>query len=428
MDPLTTFSLIFIVTLLLLISEIEHKVTVALLAAVISIYFGVSYHLFTIEEAFHMLDIETLLFIVSSLILFESLCETRFFEFLSTYIIKKFGVKGASVIYALLILATLFSAIAENTITMIIMTTMTLNFFRAHKINPCITLSVEGILSNIGGLFLPISSIPGLIISLKENISVGEFVTISTPLIMIILLMTILYYKIFYLKEQEGVKELRSEIDDPWKIIPNKSVLYKSLFIFVFFLIGVTFSDQLGFSPTYIALFFATVMFLFSGQNPVTILSKISWEVPFFVGGFSIFVGSLEKSGLLKLIGDKLEIFMTMDPLISSFILLLICGVFSSIIANVSVVLLLIPIVDEIHAITGINTHPMYWALIFGSNIGGGLTLFGSIPVLMAVSLAEREGYTITSGYYMKRVGPLVFLQLLISDIYLIVLQIMGIV
>ncbi len=426
MDPLTTFSLIFVVTILLLISEIEHKVVVALLAAVLSIYFGVSYNLFTIDEAFQMLDIETILFIVSSLILFESLSETKFFEFLSTYIISKLGLKGESIVYMLLILATIFSGIAENTITMIIMTTMTLNFFKPKKVHPGITLSVEGILSNVGGLLLPISSIPGLIVAIKKDIGVSEFVSISTPLIVILLLLTIVYYKLFYLKEQENIKEIEGTLKDPWELIPNRSVLYKSLIIFIFFLIGVTFSDQLGFSPTYVALFFATIMFLFSGQNPNEILSKISWEVPFFVGGFSIFVGALDKSGLLKILGDNLEGLITFNPTISSFILLLICGVFSSVIANVSVVLILMPIVDEIHRVTGLNVHPMYWALIFGSNIGGGLTLFGSIPVLMAVSLAEREGFPITSGFYLKKIGPLVMLQLIVSGIYILALQFMG--
>ena len=427
MDPLTTFSLIFIVTILLLISEIEHKVIVALLAAVLSIYFGVSYNLFTIEEAFQMLDIETLLFIVSSLILFESLSETKFFEFLSTYTIKKLGVKGSTIVYILLILATVFSGIAENTITMIIMTTMTLNFFKPQKINPGITLSVEGILSNVGGLLLPISSIPGLIISVKKNIGVSEFVTISSPLIAILLAVTILYYKLFYLKEQKNIEKIKSDLKDPWELIPDRSILYKSLIIFIFFLLGVTLSDKLGFSPTYIALFFATVMFLFSGQNPNEILSKISWEVPFFVGGFSIFVGALDKAGLLKIVGDDLKGIVTFNTTLSSFVLLLICGLFSSVIANVSVVLILIPVVDEIHKVTGINTHPLYWALIFGSNIGGGLTLFGSIPVLMAVSLAEREGFHITSGFYMKKIGPLVLLQLIISGIYVTILQLLGI-
>ncbi|HDJ97543.1 MAG TPA: hypothetical protein ENG54_03665 [Thermofilum sp.] len=65
--------------------------------------------------------------------------------------------------------------------------------------------------------------------------------------------------------------------------------------------------------------------------------------------------------------------------------------------------------------------------MIIGSNIGGGLTLYGSVPVLMAASLAEKEGHKISFGLYAKKVAPAVFLQLLVSDFYILLLEILGV-
>jgi len=427
LTPIETFSLIFLATILLLVSEIEHKVVVALLAAVFSVYFGVSYGLYEIEDVYHMMDIETVLFIVASLILFESLNETGFFKFLSLLVFKKLRLKGLFVVYLLLAFATLFSGIAENTITMIIMTEITLSIFTPRKVDPRATVAMEGVMSNVGGLLLPISSIPGLIVATRKNIGAEEFLVIDTPLIFILLGVTILYYRFVLAKQEARIEELQVIVDDPWKAVENKSVLARSLLIFSLFIVGVLVSDKLGFTPSYVAFFFVTLMFMFSGENPRRILSKISWDVPFFVACFSIFVESLDRAGVLALVGSYLEPLISASAFLGPFVLLLISGVFSSVIANVSVVLLLLPIVDRISSISGLNPHPLYWSMIIGSNIGGGLTLYGSVPVLMAASLAEKEGHKISFGLYAKKVAPAVFLQLLVSDFYILLLEILGV-
>ncbi len=427
MTPIETFSLIFLATILLLVSEIEHKVVVALLAAVFSVYFGVSYGLYEIEDVYHMMDMETVLFIVASLILFESLNETGFFKFLSLLVFKKLRLKGLFVVYLLLAFATLFSGIAENTITMIIMTEITLSVFTPRRIDPRATVAMEGVMSNVGGLLLPISSIPGLIVATRKNIGAEEFLVIDTPLIFILLGVAILYYRLVLAKQEARIEELQVVVDDPWKAVENRSVLARSLLIFSLFIVGVLVSDKLGFTPSYVAFFFVTLMFMFSGENPGRILSKISWDVPFFVACFSIFVESLDRAGVLALVGSYLEPLISASAFLGPFVLLLISGVFSSVIANVSVVLLLLPIVDRISSISGLNPHPLYWSMIIGSNIGGGLTLYGSVPVLMAASLAEKGGHKISFGLYAKKIAPAVFLQLLVSDFYILLLEILGV-
>ncbi|RLE81676.1 MAG: hypothetical protein DRJ52_03610, partial [Thermoprotei archaeon] len=64
MTPLTTFTIIFTIVILLLVTEIEHRAVVAMLAAVLSVYFGTAYGLFSFEEIVEMLNLDTVLFIV----------------------------------------------------------------------------------------------------------------------------------------------------------------------------------------------------------------------------------------------------------------------------------------------------------------------------------------------------------------------------
>jgi len=418
LGPTLTFALIFIATMLLLIAELEHRVVVALLAAVLTSYFGISYGLFKAEDIPHMMELDTLLFIVASLILFQSLEATGLFDFLSFYIVEKLKLGKGGVLSLLLILSTLFSAVCENYIAILVMANVTLYLSKIYDFNPEEPLMMEGVLGNLGGLMLPISSIPGLIVSVKKGIGFLEFMRISGPLIFILTLVSLLYYRIFLF---DKIEESRVEKVIPEKEVPSidQSIVYKSLLIFVMFVVGVAVSEQIGLPITFTAFAFVVLMFMFSGLNPAKVMSRINWEVPFFIGGFAVFVNGLEKAGVLHVIGEYTNAILGLNVETAVVMLVFICGVLSALVENVPVVLLLLPIVDDAVASMNLNPRSLYWSLIIGSSIGGGLTIYGSIPVLTAASLAEEKGYKVTVGDYSRKIMPLVFIHLVVSALYL---------
>jgi len=413
-SPTVTFTLLFIATLLLLLAELEHKVVVALLAAVITVYFGVSYGLFSLEDIPRMMELDTLLFIVASLILFQSLESAGLFNFISLYLVRKLKLKGREALFLLLILSTVFSMVSSNYVVAVIMANITLYLSKIYDFDPREPLMIEGVLANLGGLMLPVSSIPGLIVSVKKGIGFLEFMRISGPLILILTLVSMIYYSITSHSRSDKIAEVKFEGENV-----DRSILYKSLLIFIMFIIGIAVSDQIGFSMTYIAFVFVVLMFIFSGLNPAEVLSRVNWEVPFFIGGFAVFVNGLESSGVLDILGDYVKNILVAGGGVAVILLVLICGFLSALIDNVPVVLLLLPIVDEIVASTKLKAYAFYWSLIIGSGVGGGLTLYGSVPTLTMVSIAEREGYTISVGDYSKSATPLAVIHLVVSALYL---------
>lgn len=421
MEPVVTFGLIFAAVILLLLAELEHKVTVALLAAVLGVYFGVSYGLFTIRDVFEMLDIDTVLFVVASLVLFRAMGETGLFQFVGLYIVRKLKVGGAGLVYVLLLLSTIFSIFSSNYVSMIVMASITLYLCKFYELGPETLIAVEGVLGNVGGMLLPISSIPGLIVASRKGLSFGDFVTVTAPLIAMLTLLSMAYYR--WVLEVPASSEAISIPEEAGTVVEDRSTLYRTLAIFVMFIVGVSFSDALGFTPSFVAFVFLVVMLTFSGLDPSRILTEVNWDVPFFVGGFAVFVGSLEKSGFLDVLKGGFTAMLGIGWPINILVLLFLCAVFSAVLDNVPVVLLLLPIIDGVAASMRQEPHPMYWALILGSNVGGGLSMYGSLPILMALSMAEREGYRVTVEAYTRRIVPLVALHLVISSAYLLLLN-----
>ncbi|MCD6457709.1 MAG: anion permease [Thermoproteales archaeon] len=414
MEPVITFTLIFIATMLLLIAELEHKVVVALLAAVLTIYFGVSYGLFSLEDIPEMMELDTLFFIVASFILFQSLESTGLFDFLSLYIVKKLKLGKKGTLLLLLLFSVVFSMVSSNYVVAVVMANVTLYMARMYDFDPREPLMIEGVLANLGGLMLPISSIPGLIVSVKKGIGFLEFIKISGPLIAILTLISLAYYIKFPIN-----KKACGEVELEEGKLVDKSTLYRSLLIFISFIVCIAISDKLGFSMTYMAFVFVVLMFMFSGLNPAEVMSRINWEVPFFIGGFAIFVNGLESSGILGMVGEYVKAILTIESGASVILLVLICGFLSALIDNVPVVLLLLPIVDDVVAGLNLRAYPLYWSLIIGSGVGGGLTIYGSVPVLTMISIAERKGYDITVSDYSRKAAPLALLHLIVSAFYL---------
>ena len=202
----------------------------------------------------------------------------------------------------------------------------------------------------------------------------------------------------------------------------NPTALYRSTIIFMLFVAAAIFSDSLGLGLTLITFMFVVATFILSSMDPDEIFRSIDWGVPFFVGSFFIFVEGLERSGVLSFIASVLAPLLRTDVTAAAPLLLLICAILSAFIDNIPVVILLYPVVKNIALEAGLRPLPLYWAMIIGSNLGGGFTPFGSPPVFIAVRILEKWGKEVGFGRFLKISAPLVLAQVASSMVYIAIL------
>ena len=425
MDPFATFTLILIAVILLLVAEIEHRAIIAILAAVLSTYFGTSYGLFTPRDVAEMLNVETVLFITAVLILLESVSRSGLFDFLGLYLARVIGPRPALLAYTLLALVTIFSGISSNITVMMIMGNMTLKLAELMRLRTKRLVVLECIQTNVGGILLPLSSVPALIISLKTGIGFTDFIRVTSPLIALLTVLTIIYSRIIGV-EEGGKASVKGLAENPWSSVKSRTALYRSAAIFTMFLISASLSGTMGLDLTFISFAFVAITFLLSSLNPDEIFRSVDWSIPFFVGGFFVFVGGLERSGVLDAIGRAIAPLLKMQMFLAAPLLLLMCSLISALIDNIPVVLLLYPIVEEVALEAGLRPLPLYWALIIGGNLGGNFTTFASPSVLIGVRMLERNGVPVSMGDYIKIGVPLTLMQIGIAMLYLSALTLVG--
>jgi Na+/H+ antiporter NhaD/arsenite permease-like protein len=63
------------------------------------------------------------------------------------------------------------------------------------------------------------------------------------------------------------------------------------------------------------------------------------------------------------------------------------------------------------------------WSIVFGANLGGGLTPIGSASNIIALGILKKEGKKVSWKDWFSIFGPLVILQLIIATIYITILS-----
>jgi len=161
-----------------------------------------------------------------------------------------------------------------------------------------------------------------------------------------------------------------------------------------------------------------TVAALF-GAAVVLLLGIVPWEaLPehldldtlFLLIGMMIIVNTAKESGLFEFIAIKTAKFAKGSPMKVLLLFAVVTALISSVLDNVTTVLLLTPMLLYITRLMDINPVPFLLAEVFASNIGGAATLIGDPPNIMIGSAAG-----LSFNEFLLNMGPIALVDLFIS-------------
>ena len=417
-NDLTLSIIIFVVVYILIIWDKLDRVMVALTGA----FFMVLLRILSVGEAFASIDFNTIGLLVGMMIIVMIMKRTGVFKYLGMKIVKISKAIPFRLLILLSITTGVLSALLDNVTTILLILPVILSITKDLKLNPIPFIMTAIFSSNIGGAATLIGDPPNIMIGSRARLNFIDFLMNNAVIAIPILMITSVIFAFVYRKNLgaiHGVKEKVLTIDEK-EYIKDKKLLNQCLIIFILVIIGFLIHGALHLSSSTIALTGAVLLLFISGVNPGFVLLEVEWKTIFFFCGLFILVGGLESTGVIVILAEQLVAFTGGDLFLTAMAVLWFSAIASAFIDNIPFVATMIPLLLQMTEMTDINIVPLWWALSLGACLGGNGTMIGASANIVAIGIAEREGYPITFGYYFIIGFPLMLLSIAISTIYII--------
>ncbi|HNW37054.1 MAG TPA: anion transporter, partial [Candidatus Ozemobacteraceae bacterium] len=346
----------------------------ALLGAVLMVLFGVM----TPEEAYRLVNWDTICLLLGMMIIAEHLRDAGLFERLT----RRLGVTGSP--FVLLVLVSVSSAILSallvNDTICVVMTPLILAVCGARRLNPFPFLMALATSSNIGSALTLTGNPQNMIIGSISNINYGRFILLM-GLPVALALVTNLYLLWLYYRKQltrpdaAAGKTFEGEIPHTRRLRIGAMALGVACYGFF-----------AGYSMAFSALAGAALVITLHRTDPKHILERIDWSLLMFFAALFVVIGGLKTSGLTALGTNWALSFLTGDVISQAWKFSCVTLIGSNLFSNVPFVLLASQAVFKLHS------PDLFWCLLaYVSTIAGNLTLFGSVAnLIVAESAGDR--------------------------------------
>lgn len=377
------------------------------------------------------IDINTLLFLIGMMIFVRVMETSGIFEYIAIKTVKIAGTSVPKLFFAMTFVVGFVSAFIDNVTTVLIFIPVTFAISDILNIDAVPFVLGEVFASNIGGTMTPIGDPPNILITSAARIPFAEFAKYMVPINLIILFLTDVALILAFRKEfaKKFSKEFLSRFDES-KVVKSKRRFIMAA-IFMFFIISLfLFQKQLKLESSIIGLiagFFG--LLIFESHEITPFLEKVEWEVIFFFLGLFIITGAMEKVGLMNDMANFLVKVSSGSMVTLSSVIVWASGIISGFVDNIPFAATMIPVIKGLPAINPqfSNITPLWYALSLGVCLGGNLTPVGASANVVGLTLLKKyKGKEITFGNFVKYGAITVFISLVISNVYsLILLRIM---
>ncbi|KAI8433382.1 hypothetical protein MSG28_015422 [Choristoneura fumiferana] len=174
-------SMLLFILYVLIIFEIVNRTIAALLSSSLSVgVLALTGSRPSLPELVSWLDVETLLLLLSMMLLVAILAQTGLLDYLALLAFEVTGGRTWPLINCLCLFTAVFSTFLDNVTTVLLMTPVTIRLCEVMQLNPVPVLMSMVIFSNVGGAATPVGDPPNVIIAshpsvLLQNINFTTF-------------------------------------------------------------------------------------------------------------------------------------------------------------------------------------------------------------------------------------------------------------
>lgn len=411
--------IVFLATYALIIWEKIPRMVVAMGGGMLMLLFG----FLTQETALKDdIDFNTIGLLTGMMILVTITRRTGVFEAIAIWSASITRGEPLRLLALLSFITATASAFLDNVTTVLLIVPVTLTLTNMLKVNPVPFLIAEIIASNIGGTATLIGDPPNIMIGSAANLDFNSFLIHLTPISFVVLAVTIVLLLIIYRKDlkvddknREAILQLNCK-----KEIKDWQLLKKSLAVLGVTIVAFVFHGFLHLESATIALAGAILLLLVSRQEPEDVLIHVEWPTIFFFIGLFVLVGGLKATGVISELAHWCLTVTQGDLLQTSLMVLWVSAIASAFIDNIPFVATMIPMLQEMGQITGMNLEPLWWSLALGACLGGNGTLIGASANVIVAGIADKNGIDLKFVPYLKIAFPLMIISIILCHAYIV--------
>ncbi|MCK9335242.1 MAG: ArsB/NhaD family transporter [Candidatus Cloacimonetes bacterium] len=413
---------IFGVTYLLIITEWINKMLAAMMGGFAIVLTGIVHQ----KIAFAAIDWNVIFFLIGMMMVISVMRQTGVFMYLAIKLAKIAKGKPLTIMILMFLLTTFISAFLGSVTTIMILVPIVLLVASELKISPIPFIITMVIASNGGGAATMIGDPPNILIGSATEYNFLDFmINLTPPVLMITLFSTGLIW-LLYQKGMHVSNENRAKLMsyNEKHLIKNKKLLIICGIVLILMLIALSLQSVLKIETATIAMTAGLFLLVISDRKKVEhiLANDIDWVTIFFFMGLFMIVESLVETGFISLIAKNIMNITHGEPRTTSMVILWVSGVFSAVIDNVPFVAAMIPVIKQLG--TMINNpeamHPVWWSLALGTCLGGNGTMIGASANIVAIGIANRNGYHISFKEYTKIGAIFTLLAIIISTAYIL--------
>jgi len=420
---------------------------------------GVALLLFLGTAPFEMIlehmELGLILFLISMMIIVEYLNESGVLGWITVKLVKASKFQPLRFVAILGFLSWIMAALVDEVTSIVFVTRVVISIASMLELNPIPLVIYSVMATNIGSSATMIGNPIGIYIALQSGKSFEDFLEWATPGSLLALL-TLLPIALVWLSKTGLFKKLREKGSmislDEWSALGISSELYEAyksgkltgkeaeeveaalkrfkrgwaFFIAVLLLIafhtplsgalnqflaylyaamsvGSEVSIHAEVPPDALLVFSPVVVaaiLMFTHEEPRRLVEKGVewWTLLFFMFLFAIasalsYTGVTDKMAysLVQMVGG-----LTFESTVTLAITIaVVSAVVSAFLDNMPVVVALSPVVKTLIEVGLPGGEVLWWALLYGSTMGGNMTLIGSTANIVALGILERHGRTV---------------------------------
>ena len=409
---------VFLIVILLIITERVHRTAAAMAGAMVLILTGVM----SADKALSYIDFNTIGVLVGMMLFVAIVRRSGMFEYIAVRAAKAVHGDPWKIMVAFTLITAVLSAILDNVTTVLLVGPMSIAIARMLKIDPVPFLMGQILASNVGGTATLIGDPPNIMIGSAAHLSFMDFLENTGFAVLFILVVLILLMKIVYEKKIElGTVDTGAiEKLDPSKSITNRALMKKGIIVLICVIVGFMFHDKLGIESSVIALTAAAVMLIIGREDVNEAIQDVEWTTILFFMSLFVVVGGLTETGIIKELASKIIDATNGHPMVTMLVLLWASALLSSILDNIPFVATLIPLILAMQA-DGMDVTSFWWAISLGACLGGNGTMIGASANVVLSDISTKHGYPITFKSYLKVGMPFMLLSIVIATVFLVV-------